>query len=321
MIIGVDESGDFRSGSRGLFVGVFIRPRDRAEVTETFRSWERRARKSLGLQNELKGHAITDPWAHSLIQNVLAPRRRHPIRYLAFAVDVSNGNRSAMDVQRELFIESYTQWAEDSRRRGNSRAASSIERHTEWVRARPYSHLLRLVTLGTIVMTLLEWALPQAILGGFDDELEHMQVLIDHGYVTRDDLPRWRELLRNAIINESRIHPLPILDTWPSDHPFLRRFVDSGSNGATLLKPAFREVIDFHDSVATPEVRIADILAGLVCRKTIAGDNLHSYSSLRRLSLDAGSPYRLIVWTKNRRPAIENPYLRVGDDARDPGDG
>ena len=137
-----------------------------------------------------------------------------------------------------------------------------------------------------------------------------MQVLIDRGYVKQDDLPRWREVLRNAIINESLAHPLNTLDTWTDDHPFLRKFTENGGNRPTLLRPAFREMIDFHDSVATPEVRVADVLASLIGRATIGRGNLPSYPFIRRrLSLEPEYPYRLIEWTTNRRPAIENPYL------------
>lgn len=165
--------------------------------------------------------------------------------------------------------------------------------------------------LGTIVSRFIEHAMPLAILNGFDRELAHLQVLIDRGYVKQDDLPRWRELLRNAIINESQLHPIVTLDTWTDDHPFLRKFVENGGNGATLLKPAFRDAIDFCDSEATPEVRIADVVASLIYRSQIRAERLASYETLRRLSLDAQHPYTLIGWTSNRRPPIENPYLAI----------
>jgi hypothetical protein len=117
-------------------------------------------------------------------------------------------------------------------------------------------------------------------------------------------------VLRAAIINESHAHPLNVLDTWTDSHPFLRKFIESGGNGPTLLKPAFRETIDFHDSVATPEVRVADVLASLIYRATIGRENLASYPLIcRRLSLEPDYPYRLIEWTTNRRTPIENPYL------------
>lgn len=310
MIIGVDESGDFRLGSRGLFVGVFIRPRERDDIVHLYRAWEGRVRTALGLTNELKGHALTDSWARPLFRDVLAYDGRRRVRYLAFAVDVSRANLDAMEVQRQFFQEDYGRWANDLRAGDEAKRALWVEQHAEWTRVRPPVQILKLVMLGTIVTTLVEWALPQAILGGFDHELEHLQVLIDRGYVKQGDLPRWRELLRTAIINESHAHPLPILDTWTDDHPFLRKFIESRGNGPILLKPAFREMIDFHDSVATPEVRIADVLASLIYRATITAENLESYRLIRGLSLEP-SPYRLIAWTKNRRPPMKNPYLSI----------
>jgi hypothetical protein len=220
-----------------------------------------------------------------------------------------------MEAQRRFFLEDYRRWSDTLRASNNQRGARSLEQHSEWISARPPVHILKLVMLGTILTTLIEWAMPQAILGGFDNELEHLQVLIDRGYVKQDDLPRWREVLRNAIINESQAHPLATLDTWTDDHPFLRKFIETGGNGATLLKPAFREMIDFHDSMATPEVRIADVVSNLIYRAEISGEPLQSYTHLRRLALATYS-YKLIEWTVNRRPVIDNPYRAVmrGDD-------
>lgn len=80
MIIGVDESGDFKVGSRAIFVGVFLRPAERADILADYRAWERRVRRDLGLTNELKGHAVTDAWANALISDVLARKGRTAVR-------------------------------------------------------------------------------------------------------------------------------------------------------------------------------------------------------------------------------------------------
>ena len=188
----------FRSGSRGLFVGVFIRPSERNDLIDEYRIWEQRVRKSSGLTNELKGHAVTDTWARRLVRDVLARDGHLRVRYLAFAVDVSRANLDAMDVQRDIFLDDYGGWATDLRNNGGN--ATWVDQHAEWARTRPSVQLLKLVTLGTIITTLIEHALPQAILGGFDEELEHLQILIDRGYVKHDDISHRRELLRNAIL-------------------------------------------------------------------------------------------------------------------------
>lgn len=310
MIIGVDESGSFRPGSRGLFVGIFLRPSERDSVVNALRAWEKRARKSLQLSNELKGHAINDTWARSLFRDVLAFDGHRRVRYLAFAVDVSDASMAAMDVQRAIFLEEYGVWAADLRDRNEVKRAQWVEQHAEWIRHRPSVQLLKLVTLGTVITTLVEWAMPQAILGGYDDELEHLRVMIDRGYVKQDDLARWRELLRNALINETGTHPIAILDTWPADHPFLSKFIERGGNGPMILKPAFGEMINFHDSLATPEVRVADLLASLIYRATISDERVRSYELIRGLALDT-APYRLIQWTTHRRTPMPNPYLTL----------
>jgi hypothetical protein len=312
VIIGVDESGDFRLGSRGLFVGVFIRPSERVELVERYRAWERRTRRSLGAANELKGHTLTDSAGRSLFRDVLAYESERRMRYLAFAVDVSDENLAAMEAQRRFLSEDYGNWLAQLRSDGDVKRGRTIEEFATWATRLSAVQLLKLVTLGTIIPRLIEQALPLAILNYYDDELEHLQILIDRGYVKTDDLPKWRELLRNAVINESMLHPLAFLDTWTEDHPFINRFVENwAGDGPILLKPAFRDAIDFHDSVATPEIRIADVLASYIYRATIDGEDLQTYDLIHGLSLEPDTPYRGFVWTTNRRPAAPNPYLSL----------
>lgn len=204
-------------------------------------------------------------------------------------------------------VEDYQEWAATAREAGNLGMARSSEEHGNWVRRRTDVQLLKLVMLGTVITRLLEWAMPQAILNSFDRELEHLEVMVDCGYVKHDDLFRWRELLRNAIINESLEKPLNTLDTWSDDHPFLTKFIAKGGSGPTLLTPAFRETIDFYDSIATPEVRIADVIASVVYRAEIRRKPMPSYAKLRELALGEG-PYTMIEWTTNRRARIADPY-------------
>lgn len=312
VIIGVDESGNFSHGTRSLFVGVYLRPSERDRIVEDFKAWERSVRRALSLKNELKGHSVTDEWAYVLVHDVLANTSHYPVRYLAFGVDMNDATYAAMHVQREVFVESYERWAAAARDADNLGAARGSEEHGTWVRTRSDVQLLKLVMLGTVITPLLEWAMPQAILNSFDRELEHLKVMVDRGYVKHDDLSRWSELLRNAIINESQEHPLTTLDTWSDDHPFLTKFIAKGGNGPTLLTPAFRETINFYDSEATPEVRLADVVTSLVYRAEVMREPLPSYSELRELALGEG-PYTMIAWTTNRRAVTDDPYAAFGE--------
>lgn len=312
MIIGVDESGNFSHGTRALFVGVYLRPSERDRIVDDFKAWERAVRRALSLKNELKGYSVTDEWAYVLVHDVLANKSHYPVRYLAFGVDMIDATYAAMQVQRERFVESYEQWAATARESDNLSAERGAEEHGTWVRKRSDVQLLKLVMLGTVITRLLEWAMPQAILNSFDRELEHLKVMVDRGYVKHDDLSRWRELLRNAIINESQGHPLTTLDTWSDDHPFLTKFIAQGGNGPTLLTPAFQESINFYDSQATPEVRLADVVTSLVYRAEIMREPLPSYSKLRELALGEG-PYTMIEWTTNSREVIDDPYAAFGE--------
>ena len=55
VIVGIDETGDFRDGSRAWFAAALIRPSGYVAVEAALRGWERRTRRRLGLANEIKG--------------------------------------------------------------------------------------------------------------------------------------------------------------------------------------------------------------------------------------------------------------------------
>ena len=58
VIVGIDETGDFRDGSRAWFAAALIRPSGYVAVEAALRGWERRTRRRLGLANEIKGAQI-----------------------------------------------------------------------------------------------------------------------------------------------------------------------------------------------------------------------------------------------------------------------
>ncbi len=174
MIVGVDESGDFRAGTRGFFAAIFIRPSERDRVVTAHRDWERRVRRSLALNNELKGHVVPDRFAREFCNEVLYNANGTSVGYLAFAVDHTPASAAAMDLQRSLFASGYNEWADtmgqsdDARKR---KGATSVRQLGDWIRGLAPIPFLKLLTLGSILPELLEWSLGRSIADGFDTEL------------------------------------------------------------------------------------------------------------------------------------------------------
>jgi hypothetical protein len=98
--------------------------------------------------------------------------------------------------------DSYEQWAATAR--DSETSVRRAVRRSRGLGANALDvQLLKLVMLGTVITRLLEWAMPQAILNTFDRELENRRVMVDRGVRQARRPVCWRELLRNAIINES----------------------------------------------------------------------------------------------------------------------
>lgn len=310
MIIGVDESGDFSVGSRTVFAAVFLRPSQRDVVVAAQRRWEKAARRDLGLHGELKGAALTARWIEAFINEVLSASSA-PVRYLAFAVDMDAQSRAAMEVQQERLVTGYEDWAEQVRSRSDGeerKFATALDQTADWARRLSHISLLKLMTLGRIVPELVEWAIAVSIMQQFDHELDRLTVMIDRGYVKEDDLFRWRDILRNTFIGYTHDNPLPTLETWNDDHAFMKKFIaEHRGEGGLLLTPAFKEMIDFHNSEAAPEVRIADVVAAVARREEVGRERFACYQPFRTFSL-IPERYKQIEWTTSVRTSSWDPY-------------
>lgn len=311
MIVGVDESGDFRVGSRAFFAAIFIRPSERDRVARAHKAWEREARRELGAANELKGHQVSDSLARDFCNTVFYNANGTSVGYLAYAVDNTQASEAAMELQRDIFASGYDSWAKQMRSSGvvqKSQGAGGMSQQAHWIRGLGSIPFLKLMTLGSILPELFEWSLGRSIADGFDEELSELRVLIDRGYVKQDNVAAWQDVLRNIFIGSTQDRPVPFASDWTDDHPFMRTFVDKQRGEGVILKPAFKDAIEFCDSMSTPEIRIADVVVSLVRRVELDGEDLPSYGRLREFSFEPRR-FKLLEWTPDRRPPQPNPYL------------
>jgi hypothetical protein len=114
VIIGIDETGDFRDDSRAWFVAALIRPSAMPAIEGALRRWERDTRLRLGLANEIKGARIDPVAAMAFVTDVIGAGDGESVRWIAFAVDVHDASRRAMAVQRQILVDGYEGWGEDA---------------------------------------------------------------------------------------------------------------------------------------------------------------------------------------------------------------
>lgn len=311
MIVGIDETGDFRDGSRAWLVAVLVRPSSLTTIEAALRTWERQTRRRLGLSNEIKGTQIDTAAAESFVHEVVGAGDGASVFWTAHAVDFDAASRAGMTVQRRILSDGYAAWADmqvgsdDPRRR----KFEGVLRHwAGWMRARDDREMLKLATLATLLPLAVEWAFGRSIAGGFDEELVELSIRIDRGYVSQSEMVIWRDIVRNVFYDRTRLRPIPFSDQWGPDHPVLEAFVEKSLGETTFqLKPSFKERIDFHDSATTPVVRIADVVAAIVRRGEDGGPLLAARRLLKPSHFDS-YPYTVLQWTDEARDPGPNPW-------------
>ena len=187
-------------------------------------------------------------------------------------------------------------------------SASKVRSLMEWCAALSSARMVRMVTLMSTLSAILEAAIGYSASGGFDDELDRLAVHIDQGYVRQPELANWRELLRNALYEMSETHPIPLLDTWTDDHPFLRTFAERRlADDLVGFNSAFGDIFNFCSSETDTVVRLADVVASVFRRCQIGRMSTSTYKVLNTRNLGS-DPFTLIEWTGNTPELRLNPW-------------
>ena len=311
MIVGIDETGDFREGARAWLVAVLVRPSSLTAIEAALQTWENQTRRRLGLSNEIKGGQIDASAAEYFVSHVVGAGDGVSVFWTAVAVDFDEAAHAGMSVQRRMLADGYFAWAEmlvgskDPQRR---RFEGSLRNWAAWIRSRSDRDMLKLSTLGMLLPLTVEWSFGRSIAGGYDEELVELSVHIDRGYVSKSDMSVWRDLVRNVLFDRSSEHPIPFSDQWAPDHPVIEAFVER-SLGETIfqLRQSFKERINFYDSASTPVIRIADTIAAIVRRGEDSGSLLAARVLLKPSHFDS-YPYTLLQWTGKERDRGPNPW-------------
>lgn len=311
VIIGVDETGDFRLGSRAVVVASLIQPSKYEAVCASLREWEKATRKRLGISNEIKGSHLDPQAAESFLADVVRTGTEPTaVGYMAFAVDVTGQSLEAMEVQRRLFVDGYESWSATVRERGGAESRKFANQLTSiggWVGARTPRHLLRIVTLAAILPRLVEHAFAFSIIRGFDEELVELRITTDHGYVKGSESDQWTDVVRNVFIGATQENAIPFSDQWGPDHPVVAAFVEDGAGDFIRLSPSFKDRFSFGDSVNTPEVRLADVMASIIGRSEFEPAFVGAHERLRPARLHE-ERYTVLQWTTEARSVSRDPY-------------
>lgn len=296
----------------GFWAAIFVRPSEMAEVLAAHREWEREIRRALKINGEVKGSLVDDAWARRFVSEVMGAAP-FGVCFSGFAVEASPENLAAMEIQRGIFVDGYRKWAEARRANADPqirKLAGQLDNFADWVAALAPLRMVKLITLMRILGDLVAVAVVASVRGRFDEELDQLAIHVDEGYVQTSVLPTWRDLLRNAIYDSSRSQPLPIMEFWTDEHPFMRAFVQRYEGTHLLTKPEFKQVISFRRSHQDGIVRLADVVVSLLRRRQAGA--LDEGVDLRLWQRSLDGKITVMQWNKTVLPSSVNPWLEFG---------
>ncbi|MHB9003909.1 MAG: DUF3800 domain-containing protein [Coriobacteriia bacterium] len=272
MIVAIDESGSPSAESTRWVTFVAIHLRQRRTIyrqkQRAFSEWESSLPRSLkDSKGEFKGSALDDCQLADFANLVLRP---HPaIRITSVILRPTDNPRTVVDKHRSVQVEGIRRGVEIYRLRNNTGMAQLYEEFWHWVDKLSYDQFLKIVMLSRCIHSSLVHSFGHSIAGGYEEELIRLSYLIDRDFVRQERTRAfWLELLRNQVWHQSKMHPLPMLDTWDDNHPVVAAYT---RNGRFDMNKLFVHSLQFARSHECFEVRIADIVASILSRNLNTG--------------------------------------------------
>lgn len=310
MIIGIDDSGDFRR-DLSYFNTVFIKPSVKHILKEDFRNWERQIRRERSIRGEVKGSNLGIEGLTSFVEKVFIPNK-DSMWFLPFCT-LGTNDRHQMNYcvhQRNHTLEQFETAIifYQNRDRERSTIVIEYEQLRDWYRALNNEEILKVWTLGYVVPIAIKEAIDLSIFFGFDVELDQLSLSIDQSFISRREITtmNWKALLKSSIWQTLYTNPITMIDTWDNTHPFISRFVESMDGDKVVLNSNLRESILFVRSHEVFEVRIADIIA-YITRRRNDNEQLKGIFNLLKPNIPHGR-VRLLHLTTNPNLNVPSPY-------------
>ena len=287
MIIAIDETGSFSTGSkdRNFFIAVHLRQRKTLYKLKRqhFTEWEGSLPKVLrNPKGEIKSSSLSDDQLTDFARRVVCTHYR--VGITPFTVRPSVNTESVIEKHRQVALTGIREGAKEYSCLGKPSLAQLYDEFGNWLKKLNYSQYLKVYILGECLAAALVNTVGHAVTGGYDEELPRMQFLIDRDLIKeqRHNL-FWHELLRNHLYHASKKNPLPILDKWKTKgHPFLEKYTRHGRMDFNEL---FWKHCTFVSSHEHFEVRIADAVNTIVSRYFNKRQCRNAYALIRQCFL------------------------------------
>lgn len=260
MIISIDESGSFSTGSNLLhfFVAVHLRQDNQLynDKMNQFIVWEKSLPKSLkNHKGEIKSSYLSDEQLLSFAKEVI--RKNHYVGITPCCFRPLDNPAHVIEKYKEVNIRCIREGVKAYHKHNNPKLAASYEEFGNWLNKLSYNQYMKIILLGKCIASSLINSIGHSITGNYDHELVKLKFIIDKDFIKE---PRhnafWREILRNQLYSISLTNPIPLLKDWKSTgHTFLNKY---RKNGRMDFNKLFWEHCDFLLSHENFEIRIVD---------------------------------------------------------------
>lgn len=269
MIIGIDETGDFKIGSekKSFFIAVLLQQhKNRLEIKrEQYKSWlDSISKDKINSKNEIKGSELNEDELLSFAQMVYC--KEPAVIHKGMYIIPSDISEELMKEFKEVEVNSLKELVILSRKEGKIKMSEQYEKMRIWYqnsKKMHYPHYLKLLLLRKLINETFRIAVGTSICLEMLDDIESENLLnlefkIDSDFIrAREPNLYWKELLRNEFNNENG--RIPVLDSWDrTKHPFLKKY--GKGEGKLSFKSLFTEKCNFMDSHDNFEIQIADII-------------------------------------------------------------
>jgi len=312
MIIGIDETGNFDKGL-SYFNAVLIKPSTKDIVYQQYLAWEKATRKCFNLKDEIKGNKLNRHGLESFVMNFLELNHNN-LWILPVTVEGIEENQQAQHckIQKDITIEGIEEAIRFYTKRDNKRSPIVIEYEhmLDWYRALNLTEILKIWTLSYLIPKAIKDSVDLSIYNGFDKDLDQLQIYIDNSFLSRRGIitTNWKDLLRSHLWQGFYKNPLTMIDEWDENHPFIKTFIQETKGNKIIFKPTFKERITFANSQNEIPIRIADITATIIRKRTTSIINRGIFA--RTKILFPHKNFNQLVLTNNRS-SIPNPYTEL----------
>ena len=317
MIIAIDETGSFHSGSTEMnfFVAAHIRQRKTfyKQKKFCFKEWENTLPKNIkNSKGEFKSNKLSNERLTEFVRKVVCSH--YYIGITPLAIRPSKNDETLIEKYKSVQHIGIIEGVKFYKNKGRDKNAKLYEDFGNWHKKLSYVQFLKIFMLGACISSALVNTVGHSISGGYDNELTRIKILIDKDFIKEPQHNIfWRELLRNQIYAHSKKSPMPVLKTWlKNDHPFLKKYM---SKGYIDLNELFWKHTSFVLSHKNFEIRIADTINTVLNRYFNKKECNRAYKMLKKCFLQHGKVTELLLndfdldkWEYNPN---DNPWLNL----------